>query len=368
MRQDLELRTRLVGAAERLPFDTEHSLERFHARRSRRVVVRRVAAVAFALGVAVLGLFVAWIARPTGSPPRQPLAPSGPVGTIAYMRASDAGNASSVFPAPLDGGAPVAIGTGSFSDFPMWSPDGTRGVYGAGPHPNGSALVLANAHGSGAHTIADRPVLGLSWSPDGTSIAYIGWDEQGNTGVYVIGADGSGDDLVLEGFWQSVAWSPDGGLLLLAGHPVTEGGTGGVEGFDLYTVRPDGTDLARLTKSGGYEQFATWSPDGARILFTRSDHFEAYAQDLYVMDTDGSNEQRLATWPGFDSFPVWSPDGSWIAFASDRDASPQQRQAIQANGAFTGISTYVMRADGSDVQRVFTATDGEALLPGSWRP
>src|SRR5438093_5129730 len=116
MRQDQELRTRLVGAAERLPFDTEHSLERFHARRSRRVLVRRVAAVAFALGVAVLGLFVAWIARPTGSSPRQPLAPSGPIGTIAYMRASG-GNASSVFAAPLGGGAPVAIGSGSFSDF-----------------------------------------------------------------------------------------------------------------------------------------------------------------------------------------------------------------------------------------------------------
>src|SRR5207247_6350518 len=105
---------------------TEHSLERFHARRSRRVLVRRVAAVAFALGVAVLGLFVAWIARPTGSSPRQPLAPSGPIGTIAYMRASDGGNASSVFAGPLGGGAPVAIDSWSVSYFRGWSPDGTR--------------------------------------------------------------------------------------------------------------------------------------------------------------------------------------------------------------------------------------------------
>ena len=122
-----------------------------------------------------------------------------------------------------------------------------------------------------------------------------------------------------------------------------------------------------IKDAAGYEGFATWSPDGSRILFTRGAEFETYAQDVYVMNADGSNEQRLTSWLGFDSFPVWSADGSWIAFASDRDATPAQRHAIEAHGVFTNISMYVMRADGSNVERVFAAGVNEAFLPGSWK-
>ena len=56
------------------------------------------------------------------------------------------------------------------------------------------------------------------------------------------------------------------------------------------------------------------------------------------------------------------------ADAGQEGEVPADRGAeIQAHGAFTNISIYVMRSDGSDVQRVLTGGDGEALLPGSWR-
>ncbi len=324
--------------------------------------------IVFALTLAagsLAGVLVAF----SGGRSSQPGDLAGPTGTIAYMQASGSNasgvNASALFAASVQGGAPVGIGTESYADYPVWSPDGTRVAYGAGADVNSTSLIVANADGSGAHRIVDvvdpEP---LSWSPDGKRIAYIG-NKNGLMSAYVVGADGSGNSLVIEGgFWSTVSWSPDGEHLLLTGNPDP---SAPAEGFDIYTVRTDGTDLVQLTHGGGYEGFATWSPDGSRILFTRGDEFETYAQDVYVMSADGSNVRRLTSWPGFDSFPVWSPDGSWIAFASDRDASPEQRHAIQADGAFTNISLYVMRADGSDVQRVFTAGDGEALLPGSWR-
>jgi Tol biopolymer transport system component len=379
MKQDEEILSRLGRAADGLRFDPARSLERFHASRSRRLAVRRVATVALALAVAAVGASAAWIAWPSGpsrhgpvAPSRPaPVVPSAPTGTLAFMRVTDGSKDVAVVAGPVGGGTPVVVGTERYADYPTWSPDGTRIAFGAGPATGSNAvgstsLWVAAAGGGNARRIVDRPVLGLSWSPGGTRIAYIGWDHQGDTGLFVVGADGSGDALVLKGFWQSVSWSPAGGRLLLAGYPATDAGTPEAEAFDLYTVRPDGTGLARLTHGGGYEMFATWSPDGSRILFSRGDRFEEYAQDVEVMDADGSNERQLTTWAGFDSFPVWSPDGSWIAFASDRDATPEQ-QLANRRGEFANVSVYVMRPDGSDVRRVLPAGDGEALLPGSWR-
>ena len=92
-----------------------------------------------------------------------------------------------------------------------------------------------------------------------------------------------------------------------------------------------------------------------------------YGQDIFVMDADGSNLRRLTAWEGFDSFAVWAPDGRWIAFASDRDATPEQQQGNRQNHPLGGVSLYVMRPDGSDVARVLEGGD-VALLPSAWSP
>ena len=54
-----------------------------------------------------------------------------------------------------------------------------------------------------------------------------------------------------------------------------------------------------------------------------------------------------------------------MAFASDRDATPAQRESNRSGDAiFTGLSLYVMRADGSDVGMLL---EGDDVLPVSWR-
>ncbi len=175
--------------------------------------------------------------------------------------------------------------------------------------------------------------------------------------------DGTDRRLVLDGRWDAVSWSPGGKRLLLAGAPA------GAERADLYTVRPDGSELAQITDDQAVERAPSWSPDGTRIVFAESTgefQNKDYGQDVFVMDADGTNLRRVTVWKGFDSFPVWAPDGTWLAFASDRDATrDQQLRNSGGKVPLGGVSLYVMRPDGSGIVRVMDG-GAVALLPSSW--
>jgi TolB protein len=78
----------------------------------------------------------------------------------------------------------------------------------------------------------------------------------------------------------------------------------------------------------------TWSPDSQKIAFysTRDGDWE-----IYVIESDGSQLARLTNSPGYDGEPSWSTDGNKIAFASDRDGDSE---------------IFIMNADGSNVVQV----------------
>lgn len=371
MSNDTELSRRMARATDGLRFDVERSLERLHRGVGRRRVLRRVGAIAVASAVAALGLGGAWLLRPGGNGTTPGSATAGPSGTIAYMIVTGNGTGSSLAVARLGEQDRQLLPTsGAFAAYPIWSPDGSMVAYASGPDYGELELTVADADGSNARPLGVQTGVPLfAWSPDGSQLAYARWDEgSASEVVAIVGVDGSGDRIVSR--WaavQSVAWSPDGGRLLVAGHPANEENVGGPEGFDLYSFATDGSDLVRLTRAPEYEHWASWSPDGSKIVFTRSPNYDDadYPQDIWVMDADGTHERRLTDWDGFDSFPVWSPDGRWIAFASDRDATPEEQASFRRGEAYD-VSIYLMRADGSDVRRLLVAGDGEVLLPTSW--
>ncbi len=60
-------------------------------------------------------------------------------------------------------------------------------------------------------------------------------------------------------------------------------------------MKPDGSELRRLTDERGRDQGPAWSPDGTRIVFM-SDRDGDW--EIYVMNADGSGQTRLTESPG----------------------------------------------------------------------
>ncbi len=80
---------------------------------------------------------------------------------------------------------------------------------------------------------------------------------------------------------------------------------------DIFTVRPDGRRIKRLTRSRAIDIAPSWSPDGKRIAFVSD---RSGAPQIYLMDSNGKNVSRLTYEGTYNTHPAWSPDGQWIAY------------------------------------------------------
>jgi Tol biopolymer transport system component len=126
--------------------------------------------------------------------------------------------------------------------------------------------------------------------------------------------------------------------------------------FDIFTARPDGQDLKRLTSTPGYDAEATVSADGKRIVFTSTRDGDL---DIYTMDADGKNVRRLTTELGYDGGAFFSRDGRQIVYRSYQPKTPESvaryRQKLAENVIEPNVfEVWVMDADGSNKRQITT--------------
>ncbi len=142
-------------------------------------------------------------------------------------------------------------------------------------------------------------------------------------------------------------WSPNGRQVVFERN-LTYWGS---DRFRLAAVPATGGLSRQLTK-GPYDSMPTFSPNGRRIAFVR---LTGATLSLYTADRLGRHAARLLS-DGLDVSPNWSPDGRTIAFSRLADPSlPIDRATL-----------YVSDARGSNV-RPFASGQVNGVSP-SWSP
>lgn len=131
---------------------------------------------------------------------------------------------------------------------------------------------------------------------------------------------------------------------------------------DVYVMKPDGTEMTRLTDDPGWDGTPTWSPDGKQIAFASE---RLGSPVIMLMNADGSNQRAITEATYISLMPAWSPDGKQIAFASTRLYQVQQQGGQQEVDA--GFELWVMDADGGNPQRITGNPADQSLYP-SWAP
>jgi TolB protein len=143
-----------------------------------------------------------------------------------------------------------------------------------------------------------------------------------------------------------------------------------LDDYDIYTAKPDGSDIRSIFSSPAYDAEATISPDGKTIVFTSARDGDL---EIYTMRPDGSDVKRLTRTPGYDGGAFFSDDGRKIVYRADHPEKPEDLARYRENLARNtyaprSLEIRVMNADGSNDHAVTSngaANFAPFFLPGA---
>jgi len=258
---------------------------------------------------------------------------------------------------------------------PAFHPSGDRFAIANNVPPPGSNNLLVVESGSDKSTVIfhqdGRSVLGPQWSPRGDVIVFglgkfgaffNGFHDlfltaadrvDGGAQIAMIGADGSAFRELTSGPSNNgfPSMAPDGRRFVYR--------TFGPDGEGLRVMNIETGAITNLTS--GYDNFPLWSPRGDLIMFSR---LEQGDYEIFTIKPDGTGVHRLTSSPGNDAHQGWSPDGERIVFASSRMGFKDEVIYTDAPQPYGEL--FVMRSDGTGVEQL-TDNQWEDGTP-AWQP
>jgi WD40-like Beta Propeller Repeat len=352
---------------------------RRRTRRNRAATVLGSAALVAAVVVGVTAVGT----RDEATQPAPPVAPDipslGPAtnGWIAVDSSADGG---SVF-LLRNGQEPVRMDAEGPDDAteacPVWSPDGSRLMFGRVSPGVGAELVVVRIEPDGTvgHPITltlegftsiagfDTHPCGV-WAPDGR------WAALASAGEVWVADYLSNEIRRLPDLRPSdLAWRPGTDELYIAGD-LGDSRADPVEATTVSTYTVSTGELRQLEDVSAAH--LTWSPDGSTLAFTGG---ESDVKELWLTDPDGEDTRLLAPLgeANHGIGPEWSPTGDLIAYQRVAPGSREGHEVVLLD-ARDGSETLLVEPPTRDPDEgkwfpfaVSWSPDGGSLLYTGWR-
>jgi TolB protein len=232
--------------------------------------------------------------------------------SMAYI--SDVGGREQFFVRSLDGHEVRQLTTDAADhEDPAWSPDGKTiaFVY----IKEGSAQIALMPAAGGPMEILTPPgerVIHPSWSPDGKRVAYCTDDDlkppkKNPAAIKIIDLATRRIRILISGGVNTYpVWSPD--RRSLAFRRMVED-----TNSEVFLADSGGNHVRNITNSPAFDGWPAWSPDGRRIAFA-SNRGGTGDYQIYVMRPDGSDLRLVARTTGRATAPKWGRDGRTVYF------------------------------------------------------